>query len=684
MKRFVLLLGCCLAVPTHAQKKPAPAPLADVFTEPAMTKEALLQFLPREMDGVLKQMEPLKARALKDDLAALERSLPDPEARLTYGTLLAGLLEGLGYNDVAKVYNGWAVLQHPASTSAILNVGALNCYPPIIRLGIELEPKNPVPHVNLASCAMSLQRWDVAKAEYEKALALDPNHRPALIGLGQWWLHVPDLGQAIPYFVKANGLMGQKFVSEVTDEKGKPVPPTKPVEPDGNNRLGGGPEDEGGTARVTNNRLELPPLPQWGSPDIFIAAGPGRQPLARLYSEKMAKGLKHAMQYLKNNPFTKLQAERKRLEGLSKDEQDAAAVEASFHVRWNDTAPGRAIGLNYAWAGEKLDDANDAFEQATREYKKIGEQLAQVAEARNKRLEAMCPQNMGTLPQVAACVKGAQTAMIDSCKQSMVLNTKFFVTYRDAYRRWYDAVKPVLEELYRVQGLWIRQIGDEDTWETNVRMLEQFVFTPLAMKMVEEDTMRLALAAVGFSAFGRSAEVCPKEPPPPSDEGAAQEPPQVPSPDKKCPLPKNGLKIPPFDLPGLKLPFSFTVWCKEAEFKLSTGISKGANGGASAVLSVKHRFGMDKSTTVYVGVEAGLKKEGPLATEVGVKGELGASVTFDKNGQLVDVGGKAGVSESISLPEGAARGSAGVTATIEKGAPDVSFKASAGTKIPGL
>lgn len=674
----------CLAVPSLAQKKGvAPGPLGDVFTEPAMTKEALLQFIPRELDGVFKQMDPMKARALKDDLAALERSLPDPKDRLTYGTLLAGFLDGLGYNDVARAYNGWALLQYPDSTSAVINVGALNCYPPIIRLGIELEPKSPVPHVNLASCAMSLKRWDVAKTEYEKALALAPDHRPALLGLGQWWLHVPDLGQAIPYFVKANGLMGQKFVSEVSDEKGKPLPPTKPVEPDGNNRFGGGPEDEGGTARVTNNRLELPPLPNWGSPDIFIAAGPGRQPLGRFYGEKMGSGLKHAAQLLKDNPLTKLNAEMKRIRGLSKEEQDAAMVEASFKVRWNDSAPGHGIALNYAWADAKLEGPNKDFEKATLEYKKIGDQLAQIAETRNKQLEAMCPENMD-LPKLNACRKGAEKAFIDSCKQSMVLNTKLFVTYRDAYRRWYDAVKPVLEELFRVQGLWIRQMGDKEAWQTNVLMLETYVFTPLAMKMVEEDTMRLALVAVGMASLGRSAEVCPKEPSKKEDEQGAAEVPQVPKPEQKCPLPKNGVKIPPFDLPGLKIPFSFIVKCTEAEFRLSTGISKGATGGASAVLSVKHRFGTDKSTTVYVGVEAGLKKEGPLATEVGVKGELGASVTFDKNGQLVDVGGKAGVSESISLPEGAARAGAGITATIEKGAPDVGFKASAGTKIPGL
>jgi hypothetical protein len=34
--------------------------------------------------------------------------------------------------------------------------------------------------------------------------------------------------------------------------------------------------------------------------------------------------------------------------------------------------------------------------------------------------------------------------------------------------------------------------------------------------------------------------------------------------------------------------------------------------------------------------------------------------------------------------DGVARGSMGVTATIEKGAPDVNFRASAGTKIPGF
>lgn len=692
MRRWLLVVACALAAVVQAGSKAksakpkakAQAPVVDVFSEPAMTKEALLQFLPREMEQRFRDMEPAKAKQLEDDLATLERTIPDPVDRVAVGTLTSGFLEGLEFHEVAQVYNDWAVLQQPDSIVAIANVGALNCYPPILKLAIELDPKNPVPQVNLGSCAMTLQRWDVAKAAFEAALVLSPDHKPALIGMGQWWLHVPDLGQAMPYFVKANGVVFQKAMDELKGPDGKPPPPSNPIEPT-DNRYGGGPASGGegdvGSAHVTKNKLELPPLPHWSGPDAFIAAGQGRKKLASFYGERMALGLKFAANVLKDNPLKKLREEQARLESLTPEERDAEMVEWSLRPKWDDSGPGRALALNYEWANEKLKKPDEDFAKATDEYKRIGQQLADVAEARNRKMKNLCPDGMNEA-QLVACVQGSQAAMVESCKLSMTLNAKFFTTYRDAYARWYAETKPVLETLYRVQGEWIRQISDPFMWQTAVATRDSFVFTPLSMRMVEEDMMRLGLAAVGAASFGRSAEVCPKEPPQPFEK---DEPPDVPDlgkPEQNCPLPKNGLKIPPFDIPGVKMPFSATVWCKEAEVKFSTGLSGGGAGNASAVLSVRHRFGTDKSTTVYVGVEAGLKKSGPGGTEVGVKGEVGMSVTFRK-GQVVDVGGKAGVSESFSLPGGVAKGSIGATAAIERGAPDVSFKASGSTKIPG-
>lgn len=693
MRRWLLVVACGLAVSAHAGPKAkgatkAKAPVAefDAWAQPTMTKEQLLQFLPREMESLYKNMEPAKARQLQADLAELERTVVDPVDRVAVATLTAGFLEGLDFHEVAQVYNDWAVLQQPDSLVAIANVGALNCYPPILKLAIELDPKNPVPQVNLGSCAMAIQRWELAKPAYEAALLLKPDHKPALIGLGQWWLHVPDLEQAMRYFVKANGVVFQKVVDELKTPDGKVPPPANPIEPT-DNRFGGGPataagEGEVGSALVTKNKLELPPLPHWSGPDAFIAAAPGRKKLGAFYSERMAGGLKMGMDMLKDNPLKKLQAERKRLEALSPEERDAELVDLALRPKWDDSGPSRALALNYAWAEEQLKKPNDDFEKATQAYKKIGEQLGEVAEARNQKLRALCPDGMGEA-QLVACVKGAQTAMLDSCKQSMTLNAKFFTTYRDAYERWYADAKPVLEKLYRVQGEWIRQISDPLVWKAAVMARNTIVFSPLAMRMVEEDMMRLAFAGVGAASFGRSAEVCPQQPPEPPGK---DEPPEVPDlgpPEQKCPLPKNGLKIPPFDIPGVKVPFSATVWCKEAEVKFSTGLSGGGAGSASGVLSVRHRLGTDKSTTVYLGVEAGLKKAGPGGTEVGVKGELGVSVTF-RGGQVTDVGGKAGVSESFSLPGGVAKGSLGATAAIERGAPQVSFKASGSTKIPSL
>jgi tetratricopeptide (TPR) repeat protein len=644
----------------------------DPWKQPAMSKKDLVgTFAPRELETSLKQLDPDQAMNLKGDLAAAERLVTDPAARVAWATLTSSFLEGLSFTRVARAYAAWAVVQGPDSNVAAANLAAITCSPQLLRLAVDLDPKNPVPFTNLGSCALSAQQWEVARTAYEKAVALDPHHKLALLGLGQYWLHVPDIKQSIDYFVRANGYVMMK------NAKSKVVPPEKPIEPTRNRQGGGAVEpasagtgggDEGGASRVTSTKMVLPPLPRWPTPDAFILSAKARRPLAAFYAERMGKGLKVAADMTRTNPFA------------SKD--TGGGLDEALNPKWDDTEPNRVLALNYAWAGEKLQKANEELVAADKDYKKLGKALAEVARVRNQRVEALCPPGSRGLEAASKCILGARDELANSCKESMSLNGKLFAAYRDSYARWYDQMKPVLEETWRVQGLWIRQIADPTLFDIAVAARDAFVFGPLSTRMIEEDMMRLTFAGEGAAAFGLSAEVCPKVPPPKTDPEAAPTLPDAKNPDHECPLPNDGLDIPPFSIPGLGLPISFNVKCKEASFKFTAGFGKwktkdeAVSGGAGAVLKVTYRFGTDKSTVVYVGIEGSLKAKTVADSAVGVKAGGGVGVEFNKNGQITNVDTNIGVGSSVDLPAGAGKGSIGLSGSIEKGAPSIDFKAS--------
>lgn len=680
MTRWTLVLAGCVGAVAVAQKSD------DAWDRPTMTLKELVDFLPLDMKTQLGAMEAPNAKALKDELVSAERLIKDPADRVSYATTMSAVLEGVGFTQVARVYADWAVLQKPDSKVAVANVGAVSCYPPILRLGVQLDPKNPVPLTNLGSCAMSVKKWDVAKDAYEKAIALDPNHLPAFDGLGQWYLHVPDLPRALEYFARANTI----FAINRRDEKGKPVPPDAPVEPKFN-RMGGGPaapaaEGEGDGPGGSSDRLVLPDLPKWTSPDAFIRAGPGRKPLADFYAEKMGEGLEMAITTMKSNPLKRIAEAQARADGMS----DAAALAEALKPRWSDGEVNAALALNAEWLLGKQRKADEAFAAAQKEYRAVRKNLESIAKKRNGQIEAACPRTM-SMSQLKQCFERMRKEVVASCKETTALNGKLFATYRDAYERWYAALKPALEEYYRVQGLWLRQVSDPTVFKAAAVARESVVFSPLAGKMMEEDLMRIALAGIGWSAFGATAEICPENPAVSSDEGSPPVVPKVKKPEQKCPLPKDGFNPMPFSIPGIKMPLSVTVWCTEIEAKLTWGLEArervdefgkkvgNVEAGADAVLSVRHRFGSDKSTTIYVGVEAGMKT-GTAYGETSVKAELGASITFDRNWQPTAVGGKAGVTSSLTLPGDVGTGNLGFVAAIEKGSPSVSFNADATPK----
>ncbi|MFZ5442091.1 MAG: hypothetical protein ACOZQL_18940 [Myxococcota bacterium] len=663
------LSRCVLALAIVSS--PAVSAADDAWKQPAMSKQELVtRFVPGDLAATLGQLEPDVAATLRSDFASAERLVANPAERVAWATVTSSFLEGVGFNGVARAYANWAVLQGPDSPTAIANLAALTCTPSLLRLAVELDPKNPVPLTNLGSCALSAQQWELARTAWEQALTLDPKHRQALLGLAQYWLHVPDVGRAADYLVRANGYAIRR------DAKGDPVPPEKPVEPK-QNRMGGGPaapaveEGESGASHVVATELELPPPPSWPSPDAFIVSGKARKPLATFYGEKVRGSFKFAAGVLRKGP------------GALAPKAEGDPLEEALHPKWDDSEPSRMLALNYAWASAKLRKANEEYEVAEREFKKLGKALKEVARARNDKIEQLCPAGASGMAAAKRCIIESREQLADSCKQSLALNGKLFAAWRDSYLRWYEQVKPVLEELWSAQNLWIRQLSDQQVYEAALVTRDGFIFGPLSVRMVEEDMMRLLFVGQGAAAFGATAEVCPKELPPKLEEPPPVSPPNTSGPGQECPLPKGGLDIPPLDVPGLALPFSFNVTCKEATLTISAGLGKFksrnelVSGGARAVLRVTHRFATDKSTVVYVGVEGSAKAKTLAGSSVGVKGGTGLSFEFSRQGQLTNVDSNAGVSTSLELPGGAGKASIGLTAAVEKGALDLGSRMSA-------
>jgi Tfp pilus assembly protein PilF len=652
----------------------AMAKASDPWSDKPPTQEEFGSVAKLTMDSTLKKLTIEQQTQWKSHLADLEHQ---PQAAVATGAASqeAALLHAMGFQNESTVLSAWAVTRAPADATLASNYAAISCYPPYLHYAERLAPDDPIIQTNIGSCAMSDQHFDLARAAYEKALKKDPKHANALVGLIQLCMRTGDIKMAFEYAARANGVTVRRAPQLISrqDEEGKPVPPAEPLEA-GPGRFGG--DDVGGSARVTDNEIHFPPFPNWPGPDAFIASAEKRKALAEFYGEKLGEGLQIVMDTMRDDPTAQLKSVQKR--GTSPAEQDAAAFEAALKPAWNNTGVMAAIRANDAWARKQLEDLNKDYQATVDALAPMMEEIGKIGQARNDRFQAACgsPSDSNG-PEAMARFKVCQDTFIkgaiSSCKQSLALNGKLFAKWRDAYRAWYTHAVPVLERLYKVQAGWIRQIADPKLYQVALVGRSTAVFTPLGMKMTEEDVRRMMFLGVGAASLGSSAQSCPQEPPPPLQPEAASKPPTVTNPKQHCPLEGHPMTIPPISIPGIKLPISFVVGCKEAEMRVTYGFDKDPKrpyASAGAVLSMKHRFGGDKSTTVYVGVQGGLSASGPFGVGGGVNAEVGVSITFDRNGNPVDAGGKASFSEGAKL--GAAySGQIAVTAAIEKGAPDV-------------
>jgi tetratricopeptide (TPR) repeat protein len=615
-----------------------------------------------------------------------------------YAIQVSALLEAYGFKGAARVYSAYALARLPDDDVALSNYAAISCHPPFLRAAAGVSPKSPVVHTNLGSCAMSARRWELAREAYEKALALNDKHVNALLGMGQWWLAHGDVGKAAEFYVRAKRfrVLRKKRANAASEEEAPPE--LRPPPRDRFQSAGAEPPsastEEGGTARVTDTTLRLPDLPRWSGPDAFIASAAARKPLAEFYGRAVGLLFKAGVEAIRSDPLKQIRDMEARLAAMTAEEQELAKLEGSLRKPWDDASVLEGMEENDAWLKKKLKTAEAEFKRATAERKELGRKVNLIQRQMLDRFQAACPKGGGarsgsagaTLEAAARCAEAFRESAIDTCLQARELNVRSFVLWRDAYRAWYEAVREPIERYYQVQGLWIRQIADEQVWRTALKGRDAVVFTPLWSKMVQEDVERIGVAGMAAATFGATAEVCPREPPRSPEPEAPPELPKTDEPKRSCPL-KAGqsIKIPPGDIPGL--PLSFEITCEDAKMTLSYGLGDDdvvGPAGAAAVLSLTHHFGTDKSTTLYVGLQGSLNMTVVGASSVGVTGEIGASFDFDRNGQPTGGDFKASLTDSARVAGGwGGDGSAALTAVIEKGAPDVRMEASGSPFGPG-
>ncbi len=702
--RIPLFALALALMPGAAQAGPTPA---DPWAMPAMKPSEVAGSAAYDLKDRLTAVGP--KTPLRDLLADWDRM--DAGPAVSAALVTSAMLEGFGFGDAARLYAAYALKRMPENLDALVNYAAISCYPPYLRTAVAAtatvasaakpetragdDKRRWAALTNLGSCAMSAKRWDVARESYEKVLGLSPDHVNALLGMGQWYLHIPDVGKAAEYYLRA------KRFKVVKPKGGAKAPPPPELEKPRRERFqaaggeGGAEEGGGGTEHVTETRLRLPDLPNWPGPSAFVAAGPARRPLAEFYGKHSFGNLFGALQKAgltpgseANNPLEKLKKLEARLDAMSPEERAAEQFELSRHKPWSDDEVMAGIEGNQAWLKHRLEEAEKAYNQSLGARKPLTKELEALRKQLNDRLKAACkstPKPKGPVSpaeaaagvaEAKACLEAFREGAEDACLQGLQLQGRMFAIYRNAYTAWYERVREDLERFYEVQGLWIRQIASRDMWEMAISMRDTAVFMPLGTKMLVEDMERLSVAIQAAASFSQDAETCPRQPPARADGGEPVEPPATSKPKQDCPYDKDPIKILPWDIPFM--PLGFEIKCKEATMNVSAGFADAGPFGAAAVISISHRFGSDKGTTVFVGVEGSAtlragNKEIPAAT-IGGAVRAGIQLSFDKNGQITDLGGRLSAEDKGSLGI-VNSGSVTVSAFIEKGAPDVSMTA---------
>jgi glutathione synthase/RimK-type ligase-like ATP-grasp enzyme len=154
----------------------------------------------------LKQEERLRQL---DDLLARRPAEDDGDEATTSQIERAVLLGELNRRNEAQKAFVAILLKAPAHFSALnafgallTDMGAINAACRVYAEAILHHPANPMGYINLANLLLRANRYGEARAHYETALRLDPDHPQAHQGLGAVLADIGDRGGAQQHFRK--------------------------------------------------------------------------------------------------------------------------------------------------------------------------------------------------------------------------------------------------------------------------------------------------------------------------------------------------------------------------------------------------------------------------------------------------------------------------------------------------
>lgn len=155
-----------------------------------------------------KELTAIQKSAFDNSLLIMKPKLvQDPVGQLSSAYIV--MVSSKTDPKVQLVFAAWAAKQHPESVTLLNNLGfalsAVKDHPnsiEVLKLALKVEPKSLETMVNLGNVYLDTDKDEDAKAEYEKALAIDNEHFKAWEGLYAYYMKKHDLKKAMEIISK--------------------------------------------------------------------------------------------------------------------------------------------------------------------------------------------------------------------------------------------------------------------------------------------------------------------------------------------------------------------------------------------------------------------------------------------------------------------------------------------------
>ena len=519
---------------------------------------------------------------------------------------------------------------------------------PILVYAKNIFPSSPIILTNLGNTLFELYDDRNAEIFYKRALGIDPHFKEARSSLVSVYLKRKEFGKAyeelmkgveeVIYHENTKVQFGVASNNEATKKQtaANNNPPPPPAGPQGSS-------SSGNSGNGTPDKLVLPPFPEWVDLKAFMnAKGPGswdkeiQKGLSNCIQDLQEAGKKRTRKMINGNymqsPFYKI-AER--------NEYGMKVMEQYIDDRSN------RIWKDYKETEEKNGEKfNKSFAQISDAFAKHSQAISKEMETKlysvNAEMEKAA-QGAGITKNEANKIGSAagdalsklpeyQKLMADYCKQTKQLTEDHFFDWKKNIRTVHNKTNDLLQEYWVYCEQYLNQVYAEDyEWLNTQRMM--FVYGKLAVLSGAYTVMPLAFMTTGFSL---SSGDCPEATAMPAVTSAEA--------DMTTTVPKKTGPPCPWENGKLQAgigPCSCALDCSSIEVECLEGV------GAAAKWDWKVK---QVTLTPEIGwkweAKAGTNKVGELSIKTG------ASITFDKNGQLVDDGIHSFVEAGASVNSG--------------------------------